>query len=592
MPKGEEAVITNNKRKVSTSDDNIKKPKSIITNTTEEGKEQQESTDKKETTTSTTMASTTESDNTKKNTLPITLLGGFLGAGKTSLLKHILERKFVEEQGEFKCAVIVNDVAELNIDKSLIDQTSLAHSDDVIAMQNGCVCCSLQNDLIAQIIKMATSSETKYNYMIIEASGISEPAAIAKLFEDCDDENHDHKEGEEEHVLLKDVARLDTCVTVVDASEFLANFETVVPGENNVSWSKLLVEQIEYSNVILLNKIDLVPSAEEMDKIKLHVTALNSKATILEAKHSVMDVLQVVNTNLYDASDFATDHIIPFEMAVEEKDCCKASVSRGETPCCKNARTITTDLSEVMLSSKSLPKTRHESRFGITSFVYRANRPFHSARFHENFINKYFIFVDLEDEDEDDEDEMQEVTEEDEDVKMTAAEKEEKEEENKTKEGETDADDNKKEEDDDENYREMALKELQEEAATKKQLRLDTLGTILRSKGFVWTPHTHDSMVVYGQAGNNVNMEHGENTWKVLNPKAWTEGSEEDIALYRTKFITPYGDRRQELVFIGGPDMKHEKIQTELDDCLLTNKEFALGVDGWKATIDDLFMEN
>jgi len=220
MPKGEEAVITNNKRKVSTSDDNIKKPKNIITNTTEEGKEQQESTDKKETTTPTTMASTTESDNTKKNTLPITLLGGFLGAGKTSLLKHILERKFVEEQGEFKCAVIVNDVAELNIDKSLIDQTSLAHSDDVIAMQNGCVCCSLQNDLIAQIIKMATSSETKYNYMIIEASGISEPAAIAKLFEDCDDENHDHKEGEEEHVLLKDVARLDTCVTVVDASEF------------------------------------------------------------------------------------------------------------------------------------------------------------------------------------------------------------------------------------------------------------------------------------------------------------------------------------------------------------------------------------
>ena len=163
----------------------------------------------------------------------------------------------------------------------------------------------------------------------------------------------------------------------MDASAFSANFETVVPNRINVSWSKLFVKQIEYSNVIVLNKINLVPSAEEMDKIKVRVTLLNSKLTILEVKHSVMDVLQVVNTNLYNASNFVTNHIILFKTAVEENNCCKALVSRGKTPCCKNAGTITTNLSKVMLSSKSLFKTRYESRFDITSFVYRANRPFH-----------------------------------------------------------------------------------------------------------------------------------------------------------------------------------------------------------------------
>ena len=177
--------------------------------------------------------------------LPVSLLCGFLGAGKTTLLKHILETKHAEEG--FKCAVIVNDMAALNIDKSLIDQSALVQSDEVIAMQNGCFCCTLQNDLVEQIIKLA--EKNMFNYMLIEASGVSEPSQIAPLFELCDDEhdpedpeNHDH-EGPE----LGEVARLDTCVTVVDAAEFYNNLESMQvyeEGETAGTIAELLMEQV------------------------------------------------------------------------------------------------------------------------------------------------------------------------------------------------------------------------------------------------------------------------------------------------------------------------------------------------------------
>ena len=150
--------------------------------------------------------------------LPVSLLCGFLGAGKTTLLKHVLETKHAEEG--FKCAVIVNDMAALNIDKDLIDKSALVQSDEVIAMQNGCFCCTLQNDLVEQIITLA--QKNMFNYMLIEASGVSEPSQIAPLFELCDDE-HDHEAEHKEGPQLGEVARLDTCVTVVDAAEFYNN---------------------------------------------------------------------------------------------------------------------------------------------------------------------------------------------------------------------------------------------------------------------------------------------------------------------------------------------------------------------------------
>ena len=131
--------------------------------------------------------------------LPVSLLCGFLGAGKTTLLKHILETK--HEEKDFRCAVIVNDMAALNIDKSLIDQSALVQSDEVIAMQNGCFCCTLQSDLVDQIISLVEKS--LFNYMLIEASGVSEPSQIAPLFDlhehDPDDPeaaDHEHGPGE------------------------------------------------------------------------------------------------------------------------------------------------------------------------------------------------------------------------------------------------------------------------------------------------------------------------------------------------------------------------------------------------------------
>ena len=154
--------------------------------------------------------------------MPVSLLCGFLGAGKTTLLKHVLESKHEEE--DFKCAVIVNDMAALNIDKALIDQSALVQSDEVIAMQNGCFCCTLQNDLVEQIISLA--EKKVFNYMLIEASGVSEPSQIAPLFELCTDE-HDHEAEHKEGPELGDVARLDTCVTVVDAAEFYNNLESM-----------------------------------------------------------------------------------------------------------------------------------------------------------------------------------------------------------------------------------------------------------------------------------------------------------------------------------------------------------------------------
>ena len=137
-----------------------------------------------------------------------------------SYFSDILETK--QKEGEpFKCAIIVNDMAELNVDKALIDQSAILQSDKVIAMQNGCVCCTLADDLANQIIEL--SQQDEYDYMIIEASGISEPSQIARLFDACKDD-HDHDTAHQETTVLSDVAAIDTCATVISAAEFFENF--------------------------------------------------------------------------------------------------------------------------------------------------------------------------------------------------------------------------------------------------------------------------------------------------------------------------------------------------------------------------------
>nr|UVT37962.1 CobW domain-containing protein 1 [Scrippsiella trochoidea] len=326
--------------------------------------------------------------------LPVSTLCGFLGAGKTTLLKHILESKRSDDD-DFRCAVIVNDVAELNIDKSLIDQSDLVQSDDVIAMQNGCVCCTLQSDLVNQILNLARKK--MFHYMIIEASGVSEPAQIAKLFTDCE-EGHDHDQEHGREDALNRFAVLDTCVTVVDSADFFTKFDGIKQGTRHESFPQLLVEQIEYANVIVLNKSDLVSKAQ-LAKVNEQVSLLNSRAIIPTASSSKIDVLEVVNSGRYNGRDFVGFHQQVVEQGDIVADCCKEAVARGQLPCCRSKRTHDSGKSKVVLTYNgpkgkhplTAQRPRHDMRFGITSFIYQARRPFHPERFHQDFVCPFFV---------------------------------------------------------------------------------------------------------------------------------------------------------------------------------------------------------
>ena len=233
----------------------------------------------------------------------MSLLCGFLGAGKTTLLKHILETK--HEEKDFRCAVIVNDMAALNIDKSLIDQSALVQSDEVIAMQNGCFCCTLQSDLVDQIISL--TEKKLFNYMLIEASGVSEPSQIAPLFDLCDDE-HDPDDPDADHnhdgkPQLGEVARLDTCITVVDSAEFynnLGSMKTYMQGETIGTIAELMMEQVEFSNVVVVNKGDLVNEEQQHDILE-KIALLNPSAKVVRSVQSKVNPLEILNTKLFNA---------------------------------------------------------------------------------------------------------------------------------------------------------------------------------------------------------------------------------------------------------------------------------------------------
>jgi G3E family GTPase len=208
-------------------------------------------------------------------------------------------------------------------------------------MQNGCVCCNLSGDLVEQMTNLATR-ETPFTNMILEASGVSEPAAIAALFEPCE-EDHDHASHEKEVALL-DVAKLDTIVTVVDSALF---FQNIGCSAESMQAPRLLMDQVEYSNVILLNKTDLV-SEEQLDRVRAHVAALNGKAKVIACEESSIDVSEVVNTGLFKTEDFDLGNFAKMFVSESEKpkSCCKAAAARGESPCCLRARTIDSGVSK------------------------------------------------------------------------------------------------------------------------------------------------------------------------------------------------------------------------------------------------------
>ena len=482
----------------------------------------------------------------KDNLLPVSLLCGFLGAGKTTLLKHVLETKHSEE--DFKCAVIVNDMAALNIDKSLIDQSALVQTDEVIAMQNGCFCCTLQSDLVDQIIGLA--KKNMFNYMLIEASGVSEPSQIAPLFDLCDDD-HDHLEEHKEGPQLGEVARLDTCVTVIDAAEFHGNLESMRhynEGESQGSIVELMVEQVEFSNVVILNKTDLV-NAEQQEDILERISILNPKAKVLKSCQSKINVMEILDTNLYSKAgmeDNSLDSVIVSatdkkeEPSSNSESCCKESLEKDGKKCCKskpqNGDVVDTGLSKITLgvvsNNNERVMTRHEARFGISSFIYRSRRPFHPVRLNDRFLDPLF---------------------------MTQFKKEDIPE-------------------------ASALDDVQKEAASKQNRRKNLIGGLMRSKGFVWLATSNFFMGAWQQAGNVLRVTPAR-PWLCEMRERWAGTPMEPMAL---KELTqdngeewPWGDRCQELVFIG-TNLNHEAIQKLLDESLLSDEEMELGPSQWQ----------
>ena len=223
-------------------------------------------------------------------TVPITLLTGYLGAGKTTLINHVLNN-----QEGYKVAVIVNDIGEVNIDAELIQKGGIVNEQDsnLVPLSNGCICCTLKVDLMQQIVDIIKTG--KFDYILIEASGICEPMPIAQTITVLSEQTEQYG--------LPKICRLDNVVTVVDSARLVYEFGA---GENLVQENideedieNLLIQQIEFCNTIILNKVDAV-SKEELNKVKAVIKALQPVAKIIETNYAKVDVKEIIDTNNFD----------------------------------------------------------------------------------------------------------------------------------------------------------------------------------------------------------------------------------------------------------------------------------------------------
>ncbi len=389
--------------------------------------------------------------------LPVTVLSGFLGAGKTTVLSHILNNR----QGK-KVAVIVNDMSEINIDAAIVqNEVSFNRSEEkLVEMSNGCICCTLREDLLEEVNKLA--QDGRFDYLVIESTGISEPLPVAETFTFAD----------ENGVSLSDVAKLDTMVTVVDAVNFLRDYGKAKPlqdtgeslgEEDERSVADLLVDQVEFADIILISKTDLVEPAD-IERLSAILKTLNTDAQIIPITQGQVDIDAVLSTGLFN-----------FERAQQAPGWLKEM--RGE----------------------HVPETEE---YGIGSFSYVARRPFHPEKFYQflHSAQKY--------------------------------------------------------------------------------------GKLIRSKGYFWLASRPEFAGQWSQAGGIARYGFAGMFWKAVPKENWPT-DEEYLASIKEQWVEPFGDMRQELVFIGQGLDKAEMTQA-LDDCLLSEAEVLQGKTYWK-TLNDPF---
>ena len=389
--------------------------------------------------------------------LPVTVLSGFLGAGKTTVLSHILNNR----DGK-RVAVIVNDMSEINIDSAVVqNEVSLNRSEEkLVEMSNGCICCTLREDLLEEVNNLAKAG--RFDYLVIESTGISEPLPVAETFTFAD----------EDGVSLSDVADLDTMVTVVDAVNFLKDYEEAkylqdtqesLGDEDERSVADLLVDQVEFADVILVSKTDLA-SSEDVSRLQAILKTLNTHAQIIPIANGNVEVNAVLSTGSFD-----------FERAQQAPGW--LAEMRGE----------------------HVPETEE---YGISSFSYQARRPFHPE--------KFFAFL----------------------------------------------------------------------HGTERY------GKLLRSKGYFWLATRPEFAGQWSQAGGIARYGFGGMFWSAVPRSRWPDDPEY-LASIEKSWEEPFGDMRQELVFIG-QGLDEPSVRSALDDCLLNDEEMFAGRQFWE-TLPDPF---